>query len=107
MIKKESKQLINYSYPFRWNVLRKVMFSCNVIRLRWNAKCPDNGFPKGLFSENDILVLMDDMVSNDPTMKDLQVKIYGDICLKSFTVTPFTGFALLYALLLKCIHNRA
>ena len=70
IIIQEAKRLINFFYPFRLNTRPKVDYTAGLVFGLWLDSSKQMG---KLFSPTDITSVMDDLVTNDDSLKTVQV----------------------------------
>ena len=76
MILAGAKDVINFSYPFNKNDKGKVDRVVTMIyQNHWMLKCAQLGFKSDLFSKDDMVAIMDTLLSQDQDLKNEQVLI--------------------------------
>ena len=73
IIEEEGAGLLNYSFPFRMNIRRKVEHVVNMVHARLND---DPLFNEHMFTLADITSVMDHLITSDASLKKQQVNIF-------------------------------
>lgn len=78
IIRDEASKLLNFEYPFRSHTRRKVEQASSLVYSKYMKKMSDSGLDK-TFTRSEIISVMDDVITNDATIKNSQEAVLEHI----------------------------